>query len=880
MAWIKNTSVITLGVLILLGGHDPAAAGGHKLTEVRKDSVDLVASLSWDPQKHGRLNKTFLNAAFHKFASKLYGMTEKHVALCKLYVYAKNHQMHRADLQILEERGVSHASINGLKPNAGAMVIYTATEGGLDGDSDSLGSTMAHEFGHYGFGLYDEYNEEKKPEVPVDYAKHPTVPRPTDVTLSTVMGCSSCSKRLSIPRDYIKQAGAIQDPWGNTAQCRAYGLSAWEVITKDPKGAPFKPEVKAEDPRRLFDSLKYVPVPADPKGEATGYDKCLEIIYMEGTVVALVIDASSSMGLGKEPTRLTEAKAGAATFVDSMKKGDKVVVVAFNTKTQVVVEMTEIDADAADSTVKKAVKQKINAIQADSHTGYGDALRITLEHLEGKAAGSKGPVAGNTRYAVFISDGDGSIEKPRLDTFVAAGVPIYTIGVRAQKQHVPLLIRMGQDTGGAILINDAKDLSRIYMDIDGMLNSADTLESETLEGPTANAPQSIKTAVTPLEREVQFRAFWSPGDVVRFQLKQPDGTPITPKALNGAKYLSGDVYGVFRIQNPAKGTWTSELTPETVHSTHSKIGQAINADTPFAVQPAFSGGRRWPEPLVLRAIVRGPDPIIQAQVKASVKVPAGVKPIPDLTLVDDGTGPDVSADDGVYSGVFANITKEGLYQVSVSVTNPKGTARVSGHGALHANGGGGAPQPLGAFERKAQLKFVSLGYKPMPQTPDQALQIANNNEPVWAAMEKSGDVVWFRVNLYSGSTYYLMTSRLATNDAIPMATRMTLYGPDKTTALGSSEGYDNTNISWLAWKAAATGEHYIKVEHPNAGIGRFTLSVGPKDRYPRPFLRSSMGGEGAGEGCCSLSNADSVNLGLVVSFLLLLVLVGRNRRRR
>ena len=174
------------------------------------------------------------------------------------------------------------------------------------------------------------------------------------------------------------------------------------------------------------------------------------------------------------------------------------------------------------------------------------------------------------------------------------------------------------------------------------------------------------------------------GDLVRLELVSPSGrridaaTPLTDPAVAHAPLLDQGPLSVtgYRVQAPEPGTWTMEVTGTGTPA----------ADTGYAVMalvelPPGSG-------VVLAASVDPDQGVIGDPVTITATVTADGLPVADATvrvevfhpdgdtttevvLVDDGTGGDAVAGDGVYSGIFAATTLTGDYDVVVSA---EGTA--------------------------------------------------------------------------------------------------------------------------------------------------------------------------------------------------------------
>jgi hypothetical protein len=176
------------------------------------------------------------------------------------------------------------------------------------------------------------------------------------------------------------------------------------------------------------------------------------------------------------------------------------------------------------------------------------------------------------------------------------------------------------------------------------------------------------------------------GDLLRLELVSPSGrridaaTPLTDPAVVHAPLLDEGPLSVtgYRVQVPEPGTWTMEVTGTGVPA--PDVGYAVTALVELppgsgvvltaAVDPDQGA---IGDPVTITATITADGlPVTGAAVRAEVFHPDG-DTTTEVVLVDDGTGGDAVAGDGVYSGVFAATTLIGDYDVVVSVEGPAST---------------------------------------------------------------------------------------------------------------------------------------------------------------------------------------------------------------
>src|SRR5205823_8096627 len=95
---------------------------------------------------------------------------------------------------------------------------------------------------------------------------------------------------------------------------------------------------------------------------------------MQGPInVALVIDTSGSM----EGQPIEDARAASLAMVDSLSNHDKLAVIVFHSKTEVLLPSTELDSDS-----RKLVKAKLGAMKAQGTTDLAGGLRAGLSEVQ------------------------------------------------------------------------------------------------------------------------------------------------------------------------------------------------------------------------------------------------------------------------------------------------------------------------------------------------------------------------------------------------------------------------------------------------------------------------------------------------------------------
>jgi Ca-activated chloride channel family protein len=173
--------------------------------------------------------------------------------------------------------------------------------------------------------------------------------------------------------------------------------------------------------------------------------------------IGMAVDTSGSM----DSRMATARDAGAAFFQNVLRKGDKAFLVAFDAQPHMMQKWSSELSDLHSGLAK---------LRPEESTALYDAIVYSLYNF----LGVKGQ-----RALILVTDGKDTASKftfeQALEYAQRAAVPIYTIGIgiRTVDMDVRLKInRFAHETGGTpYYIDDVKELSRIYTDIQNELRS-------------------------------------------------------------------------------------------------------------------------------------------------------------------------------------------------------------------------------------------------------------------------------------------------------------------------------------------------------------------------------------------------------------------------
>jgi hypothetical protein len=178
---------------------------------------------------------------------------------------------------------------------------------------------------------------------------------------------------------------------------------------------------------------------------------------------------------------------------------------------------------------------------------------------------------------------------------------------------------------------------------------------------------------------IAFTLYHGTGEL-NLALVSPTGVRIDQTNANntpGVEYTSlGDMDGfrfeIYGIEHPQPGNWTLEVTAPSVTNTDGIEPYYLNgylSNTPIQFsansdKQSYHSG----DPVIFSATLRNAGaPIVDAQVTAKVALPDDSTA--NVAFVDDGTGGDKTAHDGIYTGRLLT-TQSGLYRARVLASGP------------------------------------------------------------------------------------------------------------------------------------------------------------------------------------------------------------------
>lgn len=713
--------------------------------------------------------------------------------------------------------------------------VYNSTDTIESGDFGwrMAGYTLAHEWGHYFYSLYDEYQGRGDTDHLFFHPHSTDTPvRPSIMHNTSAAICSY--KPLEYGVCWPGQEGrfewlnfSVDGPDNrNTAQYRVYEATGWETLARPLSEDP-RDGRRTTTPQRIFHpglaNLDPGPIIMLPWHQDTAR-KDLDIVWASGeSTFQIVIDSSGSMS----GSRMANAKAAAKLLVDLAEIGQSTIgVIEFASTPTVVQPLTPIDSQEAVVTVTNA----IDSIVAGGYTAIGDAAQLALDELLDYGAED------TDRLVYLLTDGQNNRGVSPLSVIAAyqdAGIPLYTFGYGPEVNHGELE-QMASDTGGRYYRSPTtlEDLQQVVQDAAQLTLSTVGIVAGTVSAAPsapATAPIHVDSTLNRLNVSVSYPGAESEVDLV---LRDPAGNPGDPASCSSS---AGEVLCLFSVESPVAGSWSLEAVSSIpdVSLNYRASGLAEGSITYHTSLTSLTGTAvQYPEPMVLLATLGKEWPVSGAVVTGTIQNPDGS--IAPLEFVDNGEGADALADDGNYSAIL-DYSQDGVYNITVEFNNSAGTAHLTPIGLLFSPGYDGEaipmPDPVPItedFQRFVRLQVTVSGWQADDHgnVPSEATVILADNRDVPGRIDYPGDVDVFQFEALQDGELIVRVANLAGG----MDPRLRLFGADGSEVLADinlTTSSAERGYLYLPIDVDDGDVFFAEVSHTSEeGLGFYDISVG------------------------------------------------------
>lgn len=584
----------------------------------------------------------------------------------------------------------------------GAASLMSTPKGG--------GYTLAHEWGHYTYGLYDEYAQEQCSAENIKTSNcAKSTPRGTDTAaLPAIMNNQWVAAGAAMPAAYKGSAADFlefstqnihpyrSDSKGTNAHKRVFGESTWQTLTRDPATDP---KYSWLPKRTQYTSLL---APAGPSwliadDESAALNE-LDIRWVGNQVTDLSIDVSGSMS----GTPLTNAKKGANLLIDQIQTGSALGVSSFASSVSRVFSITDITDTGS---VQTSAKAAVNALKASGSTSLYDGLMRSLTDINAFDQNRTGVV-------YVLSDGadndSSATESSVINAYKAAGVPIIAFAY-GSSAPTGTLLDMATQTGGALYQSPTT-----LADIQAALVSAETRFSSNL---LLSSSRIVANANAEMTQTIPIDQSLSSARVILSYTGQPTDFDFRLIAPNGS-----DAGVIFTCEGAAScsatldeaffagfghGDYQISMTNKTGAQKNVTllISAAPSGTETYDIAVGFSSSAvKYPDDMAIHATVSKGSAISGLDVVAVMTEPKGSSF--NLQLLDNGKGADEVANDGSYSASVPYLAN-GIFSAVVTASNKAGSAQTTYEGvsfAQQVNGKVIMPTPTGITEN-----FVRVG---------------------------------------------------------------------------------------------------------------------------------------------------------------------------
>lgn len=384
----------------------------------------------------------------------------------------------------------------------------------------------------------------------------------------------------------------------------------------------------------------------------------------------LVLDVSGSMG--GEPIKLLH-RAARRFIEDRVPDGDQLGIVAFGSKAEVLHNLTRI-SNITRSQLSKALPTR----DSGGSTAIGQGLIKAVMVLKSQGELAEGGLI------ILITDGEENV-KPLIHKILPLLV---------KEKVVVNAIAFGSDASAKLepLTKATGGKGFFFADIRGkrQTNALDSafLDSVTSQAdlefqPVQIADETIKLTSPITYKKIDLDKELGKNTVFTFTSKDIKNVDVVLKSPNGQIFNSSsseytkDTLNKLRIEiklsESESGSWTVIIRRS--GSTGVAVSNSVISEPKDPrIQPVRV--RSWLSDVQLHypahakvyaEVKKGYDAVVGAKVKAVIDRPLG-SPV-EVFLKDNGAGPDVSENDGIYSGFFTQFNGNGRYAVVANVIN-------------------------------------------------------------------------------------------------------------------------------------------------------------------------------------------------------------------
>lgn len=556
--WIRLGTFLASAACALLLLASPRAARAGDGT-VNGATADISVYFSYDETDANLAVDGPWHTLFKEASRLLWNATEGQLRFGKIVAY-KNcpESLDRADFVVMNDTSGARANVRGIGQRNRHLWISQTHKSTTGAARGQLG--CVHEWGHYHFGLYDEYLGEKWNGAGTARVAANVKNQYTRCVLDAASSkCCIMDAGTTIPTKNERTEFCTRASDGFAGTSHTPGAAAG--------GFNYYNQQDLEHGVSCWETIAAIAGLAQPTAEPSGalpaghVDPTWEVITGKKRVV-VCIDRSGSMDT---ENRIGSARSGASLFTYFTQlhrtvqsgdgpveiAGDDLGVTAFDDGTYVYYPLQEM-VTAADQTAARAA---IAGITTGGTTSIGGGLRVSLNEIlrfDQRVSGEA---------ILLLSDGQqnaGEAPASVIPDLVARKVKVFTIALGSDADQA-LLQSVAVATGGDYFFSaDPFSLASIFLQLQAR-TSGGALVFEAAEQTIApDDTQSRTVDVSALDEEASF-VFSSMEPGLVFQLFRPNGTAVAPDDPGVEHFIALGTQS-YRIADPVPGEWSARVT--------------------------------------------------------------------------------------------------------------------------------------------------------------------------------------------------------------------------------------------------------------------------------------------------------------------------------
>lgn len=792
-----------------------------------------------------------------QFSNAVYQATNGAHQIGKVTIYRDKALYNSVDVQWKENCGAKEgprATPSAFGKSSGRIYMCTNWTGAssLMPTDKGSGYTLAHEWGHYTYGLYDEYASGTCTKTGGCRASKPLA---TDTAaIPSIMNNQwRAARATASDADYLEFSTANIAPFdgsgGTNAQFRVYGESGWATLARNTNKDPKRRGAQSIPQRTHYSSLT---APVAPNfivndSEATAQDQ-LDIQWVSSQTVALTIDRSGSMS----GTPIANAKTASNLLIDQLKNGESSIgVVSFNSSVSQNYPITAIPEP--DAGIKSAAKSAVNGISATSLTALYDGLAFTLGEVE--SFGTSGAVV----YVLADGDDNSSTETEASVTsaYKTAGVPIIAFGYGSGAPGGSLS-RMASATGGAYYQSPTTlaEIQAAFVDANANFSSNQLLVSDKqflLSGTSLMTTIPLDSTLGSVSLNATFAGS---SDDIELKLLDPAGsdtnTDFTCVVSGGDSSCTAALGDDFFAAN-GRGDFSLEVT--NISTGDYDVATLVSAlplssADPYTLSVGTGDGLstlEYPAPFVINATTQTNAPITNVTTEATITAPDGTVTV--LALMDDGLSADILESDGTYGGIV-DYDMDGQYDITIMVTNESGSAETTFESVLTSvqeDGTNFTPESEAIVENFIRTSSFSVNVQNV-QADDHAddlvaancTLVSDDNFDHVGRIDVAGDIDCFHVVPSSVANDLIFRVTGLSREMDPILSVFDAAGATEvlTIDLATSENEESGVVARISAETVDAAGYILSVTHTDATavVGGYNVSVGSEIVTDTPLV--------------------------------------------